>query len=118
MIDWKVESGKEILSEEGWFFPSFYIQEYLLPIINPGRSYIDEYNDTVFTREDCMRLKGNVEYMIDSGILDQKARIRYETMNEGIKELDTNTIKECLLALHAAADIALKNAGSLKFYGD
>jgi len=118
MIDWKVENGEEVRSEEGWYFPSFHIQEYLLPIINVGHSYIDEYNDTVFTKDDCMRIKGNIEYMLDSGILDRKPVLHFDTMNEGVRELDTNQIKVCLVSLSAATDMALKESGVLKFYGD
>ncbi len=77
MIDWRISPNYEAIKEREWYFPSFEIQEYLLPQINVGKSYIDEYNDTHFTTEDCNRLKGNIEYLIDSRILKKMPGKQY-----------------------------------------
>jgi len=118
MIDWRVENGKDIYSEEGWYFPSFIIQEYLIPLVNVGHKYIDEYNDTKFTKDDCMRIKGNIEYLLDSKYFDQKKTIKYDSFSKGVQLIDSEEIKDCLLKLYSAADYALETQGILKYYGD
>jgi hypothetical protein len=118
MIDWRISLEFEALQERGWAFPSFEIQEYLLPQINVGKSYIDEYGDTTFTSEDCARLKGNIEYLLDSGILESRGEIRFDSYEKGLVALACDQIKTCLLRLHEAADQALKRGGTLVFYGD
>jgi hypothetical protein len=64
MIDWRIGPEFEVLAGRDWFFPTDEIQEYLLPQINVGKPFIDEYGDTTFTTEDCARLKGNIEFFL------------------------------------------------------
>ncbi len=118
MIDWKVKIGEKAIQQDGWYFADFMVQEYLLPQINVGFKIIDEYGDTAFALDDCRRLKGNIEFIIDGGMLDRKAEIQYDSFYNGIVKLPTATIKDCLLRLYAAADLAVKENGSLVFYGD
>ena len=118
MIDWRISPEFESLKERAWFFPSFEVQEYLLPQINVGKPYIDEYGDTTFTSEDCVRLKGNIEYLIDSRILDKRKEIKFDSFEKGLVTLACDEIKSCLLRLHEAADQAVKRGGTLAFYGD
>lgn len=118
MIDWRISPNFESVKEREWFFPSFEIQEFLLPQINVGKSYIDEYGDTQFTAEDCARLKGNIEYLIDSTVFDRKTEIYFDAFEKGLVALSCAEIKNCLLKLHEAADRALKSGGTLVFYGD
>jgi len=118
MIDWRISPDFALSKERGWFFPSFEIQEYLLPQINVGKPLIDEYGDTHFKAEDCARLKGNIEYLIDSRILDRKADIQFDAFEKGLVALSCAEIKNCLLKLHEAADEAFKHDATLVFYGD
>jgi len=118
MIDWCISPGFERVKEREWFFPSFEIQEFLLPQINVGKPFIDPYGDTQFSTEDCARLKGNIEYLIDSETFNRKAEIRFDAFEKGLVSLSCAEIKECLLKLYEAADEAVKNGGSLVFYGD
>jgi hypothetical protein len=118
MIDWRISPEFEGVKEREWFFPTFELQEYLLPQINVGKAFIDEYDDTTFTTDDCVRLKGNIEYLIDCGVFDQKKEIRFDSLSRGIVTLSSEQIKSCLLRLHDAADQAVKRGGILKFYGD
>lgn len=118
MIDWKVVTGGKATQQDGWFFADFMVQEYLLPQINVGFKSIDEYGDTTFDPDDCRRLKGNIEFIIDGGVLDRKSEIQYDSVYDGIVKLPTATIKDCLSRLYVAADLAVKENGSLVFYGD
>ncbi len=118
MIDWRISPLFEGIKEREWFFPSFEIQEYLLPQINVGKPFIDEYGDTHFNTEDCIRLKGNIEYLIDSTILDRKDEIQFDAFEKGLVRLSCADIKHCLLKLHEAADEAFKNGETLVFFGD
>lgn len=118
MIDWRISPEFEALKEREWFFPSFEVQEYLLPQINVGKSLIDEYGGTTFTSDDCARLKGNIEYLLDSGILDNRREFRFDSFAKGLVTLSSDQIKSCLLRLHDAADQAVKRGGTLVFYGD
>ncbi len=118
MIDWRISPGLEGIEDRQWFFPSFEIQEFLLPQINVGKAFIDVYGDTHFTTEDCARLMGNIEYLLDSGILDRKTEIQFEAFGKGLVTLSCDEIKNCLLKLHEAADEAFKNGETLVFYGD
>ena len=65
-----------------------------------------------------MRIKGNIEYLLDSKYFDQKQSIKYDTFSKGIKIIETEEIKDCLLKLYSAADHAIKTGSILKFYGD
>ena len=118
MIDWRISPDFEGIKEREWFFPSFEIQAFLLPQINVGKPLIDEYGDTTFTTEDCVRLKGNIEYLIDSGVFDKKPEIQFDSFEKGLVTLSCDKIKSCLLRLHEAADQAIKRGGTLAFYGD
>lgn len=118
MIDWRISPDFEGVKERNWFFPSFQVQEFLLPQINVGKALIDEYGDTTFSTEDCERLKGNIEYLIDSGIFDRRTEIRFDSFEKGIVTLACDEVKNCLLRLHEAADQAVKRGGTLVFYGD
>ena len=118
MIDWQVKIGEKTTQQDGWHFADFMVQEYLLPQINVGFKIIDEYGDTTFNSDDSRRVKGNIEFIIDGGILDRKSEIQYDSFYAGIVKLPTATIKDCLLRLYAAADLAVKENGSLVFYGD
>lgn len=118
MIDWRISPGFESVKEREWFFPTFEIQEFLLPRINVGKPFIDEYGDTHFTPEDCARIKGNIEYLIDSTVLDRKPDIQFDSFEKGLVTLSCSEIKNCLLKLHEAADQASKSGGTLVFYGD
>jgi hypothetical protein len=118
MIDWRVLNGSEEHKSDGWYFPSFPIQEYLLPQLNVGFDYLDEYGDTTFQREDCIRLKGNIAFILNSGWLERKVQIQYETFTGALVILPTAEIQSCLVRLREAADTALAMGGVLKFFGD
>lgn len=118
MIDWRISPDFGGIKEREWFFPSFEVQEYLLPQINVGKPFIDIYGDTTFTIEDCMRLKGNIAYLIDSGTFDKRPEIKFDSFEKGLVALSCEDIKSCLLKLHEAADQAVKRCGTLMFYGD
>jgi hypothetical protein len=118
MIDWRISPDFESRKEREWFFPSFEMQEFLLPKINVGKPLIDPYDATTFSTEDCARLKGNIEYLMDSGIFDSRPEIRFDSFEKGLVSLSCEEIKNCLLKLHEAADAALKREGTLVFCGD
>ncbi len=118
MIDWRISPNFEEVKERNWFFPSFQVQEFLLPQINVGKAFIDEYGDTTFSTEDCERLKGNIEYLINSGTFDRRNEIRFDSFEKGLVILTCDEVKTCLLRLHQAADQAVKGNGALIFYGD
>ena len=116
MINWDLRNSKEPRSN--WFFPSFEIQEYLLPTIYVGGQFIDEYDDTKYGAEDCRRLRQAILYFSDLLDTSDKEIIRYETMNKGLVSLDKSLVEETLKALDAAAAEAIENNQSLMFYGD
>lgn len=118
MIDWRISPQFEAISERRWFFPSFEIQEYLLPLINVGKPWIDIYGGTNFTCEDCLRLKGNIEYLVDSGAFDKKSEIQFDSFEKGLISLSCTEIKNCLLKLYEAGSEAVNRSGTLVFYGD
>lgn len=94
------------------------MQEYLLPLINVGFAYIDEYGDTTFQRDDCFRMKGNISYLLDSSGFFQKAQIRYDSLEKGLVTLDCADIRACLTQLRNALDQALVTNSVIVFYGD
>ena len=102
----------------GWGFPSFEIQEFLLPQINVGKAFIDPYDATEFSTEDCARLTGNIEYLIDSAVYASRAEIQFDSFEKGLVTLSCTEIKDCLLKLYEAADQAVKSGGTLVFCGD
>lgn len=116
MINWDLMGSKE--QRSNWFFPSFVIQEYLLPKIYVGGQFIDEYDDTKYKIEDCQRLRQAIMYFSD--ILDATDRevIRYETMHKGMVSLDKPLIEETLQSLDSAAAEAIERQQYLMFYGD
>ena len=118
MIDWRISPDFEAIEGRGWFFPSLEIQEYLLPQLNVGNPFIDEYGGTTFSAEDCARLKGNIEYLMDSGILDRRSAIRFDSLRSGLVTLSCEDIRECLKKLHAAVEETIRRNGVLKFFGD
>ncbi|SRR2546430_54971 len=118
MIDWRISPDFRAEKEREWFFPTFEIQEYLLPQINVGKSRIDEYGATTFTSDDCARLMGNIEYLIDSGIFDKMREITFDSFDKGLVTLQCAQLKGCLLKLYEAADLALGRHGLLVFCGD
>jgi|SRR6187551_3050752 hypothetical protein len=118
MIDWRISPDFAGIKERGWFFPSFEIQEYLLPLINVGKPFIDIYGDTTFTTEDCVRLKGNIEYLLEAATFDKKPEVQFDSFEKGPIALSCDDIKRCLLKLHEAADQAVRRGGTLAFYGD
>ncbi|WP_035607106.1 hypothetical protein [Haloferula sp. BvORR071] len=118
MIDWRLSPDFESIKEREWFFPSFEIQEFLLPQINVGKPFIDEYDATEFSTEDCARLKGNIEYLIDSAIFARRTEVQFDAFEKGLVTLSCAEIRDCLLKLYDAADQALKSGGTLVFCGD
>jgi hypothetical protein len=118
MIDWKVINGARETKGEGWHFPSFEMQEYLLPLLNVGFGCIDEYGDTTFQRDDCFRMKGNIAYLLDSGLFSRRPQIRYDTLEKGIVTLSCAEIESSLTRLRDALDQALATGGCVVFFGD
>jgi hypothetical protein len=118
MIDWCISPDFERPKDRGWFFPSFEIQELLIPQINPGKTLVDEYGATEFTTEDCRRIKGNIDYLIESGIYERRESVNFDAFGKGVVRLSCQEIMTCLMKLHEAADIAEKRNGILRFLGD
>lgn len=118
MIDWCISPDFERPKDRGWFFPSFEIQELLIPQINPGKQLIDEYGETEFTTEDCTRIKANIEYLIESGIYERRESVDFDAFGKGLVTLSCTDITNCLMNLHEAADLAEKRNGVLRFLGD
>jgi hypothetical protein len=118
MIDWRISPDFEAIKGRGWGFPTFEIQEFLLPQINVGKPLIDPYGNTTFSTDDCVRLKGNIEYLINGGWFDRKPEIKFDSFGNGLVTLPCDAIKHCLLSLHEAAAEAVKRNGTLAFYGD
>ncbi|TLM77815.1 hypothetical protein ACONUD_05785 [Microbulbifer harenosus] len=116
MISWNVSNSKD--KRKNWFFPSFEVQEYLLPIIDIGGSYIDEYGDTTYSVEDCMRLRKVIDNVIEGLSLTKKTRIRFETMHKGLETLDKPLLIEALKNLREATEIAVEKRQPLVFRGD
>ena len=118
MIDWKISyQENELYSEDGWFFDNFFIQEYLLPIINVGFEYIDEYSDTTFLKEDCERLIGNITY-IETVLEPRGDTINFDSLMNGVVKLSKSQIEKCLNRLKQASEKTIKMDGKLMFYGD
>ncbi len=116
MINWKVLNSNTESSD--WNFPSFEIQEYLLPLINVGGAIFDEYAQTKYTAEDCLRLRNTVRFASETLTLMNKPVVRYETIHNGLVSLDKTQILYTLTALDKAAEHALVNESSLIFFGD
>ncbi len=116
MINWDLMGSKE--QRCNWFFPSFEIQEYLLPMIYVGGQFIDEYDDTKYEIEDCRRLRQAILYFSDIMDANDKEIIRYDSMHKGIVSLDKSAIVKTLKALDAAAAEAIEKQQNLMFYGD
>ena len=116
MINWDVKDSKERRTH--WFFPSFEIQEYMLPIIHVGGSDIDEYGDTEYSFEDCIRLRKVIGYVLIGLNYTNKTKIRYETLSKGLESLDKSLVIEAFRNLDNAAEEAIKNRKNLVFYGD
>ncbi|MFC1518248.1 hypothetical protein ACFL6Z_00870 [Pseudomonadota bacterium] len=116
MISWNVVNAEE--KQKCWFFPSFEIQEYLLPIINVGCKAFDEYGQTHYSIDDCRRLRNTVAFAKETLILMQKSVLRYETIEEGLASLDKSEILATLNYLNIAAELAIERETSLMFYGD
>ena len=118
MIDWRIPRDTATHQEKGWSFPSFEIQEYLLPLINVGFDYIDEYGATDFAVEDCIRMKGNIRYLLDSRLITGRSEIKYDAFGKGLITLDSKEIEQCLLRLEEAAEQCIATRETLRFYGD
>ena len=116
MINWNIRNSKE--KGSNWFFPSFEVQEYLLPIINVGGPTFDEYGATKYSLEDCLRLRNTIEYAIEGYNLSNKDQIRFETMHKGLESLDKSLVNSTLKALDEAAKRAIEKQRGLVFYGD
>ncbi|WP_288130732.1 hypothetical protein [Microbulbifer sp.] len=116
MINWNIKNSKE--KRENWFFPSFEVQEYLLPVVNVGVPIFDEYSDTTYELDDCMRLRNVIASLMETLSLTNKSKIRYETIYKGLESLDKSLIIETLENLDAAANLAIKDRTALFFYGD
>jgi hypothetical protein len=116
LISWNIANTKG--NQNGWYFPSFDIQEYLLPIINVGGQTFDEYGQTKYSTEDCLRLKNTVTFAIETLTLTQKQTVRYETIDKGLVSLNKNEIIATLDYLGKAAELVIKQETSLLFYGD
>ncbi|ODB42011.1 hypothetical protein BB427_10890 [Pseudoalteromonas sp. BMB] len=116
MISWKVATIEE--NPTNWYFPSFEIQEYLLPIINVGGQTFDEYGRTEYEREDCLRLINTVAFAKETLKLMSKTIVRYETIHDGLASLNKNELVNTLDNLAHAVKLALKQQSTLVFYGD
>ena len=116
MISWNIANTIE--SHSGWYFPSFEIQEYLLPIISVGGQTFDEYGQTKYSIEDCRRLRNTVTFAKETLTLMSTVVVRYETIEKGLASLDKNEIITTLDDLSNAAELAIKQETSLLFYGD
>ena len=117
MIDWRILRGDVTHQEKGWSFPSFEIQEFLLPLINVGFDF-DEYDATDFGPEDCVRMKGNIRYLLDSRLVTGRTEIKYDSFGKGLVVLDSKEIEQCLLRLEEAAEQCIATRETLRFYGD
>jgi hypothetical protein len=116
MICWDIKETKG--KRTNWFFPTFDIQEYMLPLIHVGGADIDEYGRTEFDKEDCLRLRKAIAYVLEGLNISKKKIIRYETLNRGLESLDKSLIIEAFENLDRAANEAIQKEKSLVFYGD
>ncbi|ASD66097.1 hypothetical protein B1L02_02950 [Pseudoalteromonas piscicida] len=116
LISWKVANIEE--SPSHWHFPSFEIQEYLLPLINVGAQTFDEYGRTEYELEDCRRLLNTIAFARETLSLMSKETIRYETIHDGLASLNKNELLNTLDMLVKSAKLALKQESNLVFYGD
>lgn len=117
MIDWRITPDIHSPEGDGWSFPSFEIQEYLLPLINVGKD-IDEYGATIFDKGDCLRLRANIDYLIQRQTFDYREEVRFDSVERGLVSLSCEEIKRCLSKLDEAAQLAIERTGKLVFYGD
>ncbi|MEJ2611860.1 MAG: hypothetical protein P8179_17725 [Candidatus Thiodiazotropha sp.] len=116
MISWDIKDSKE--KRKNWFFPSFEIQEYMLPLMHVGGADIDEYGDTEYTIEDCVRLRKAIAYILKGLSFTNKKKIRYETLSRGLETFDKSLIIEAFQNLDVAANEAIEKQKGLVFYGD
>lgn len=116
LISWNIANSKE--SPISWYFPSFEIQEYLLPIINVGGQTFNEYGQTYYSIEDCRRLRNTIHFAKETLTLMPKVIVRYETIENGLASLDKSGIIATLDNLSNAAELAIKQETCLVFYGD
>jgi len=116
LISWNIANYGE--NKNDWYFPSFEIQEYLLPIINVGGQNFDEYSQTKYAIEDCRRLINTVVFAKETLSLMSKSVVRYESIENGLVSLDTNEVLKTLEHLSKAAELAIKQETNLLFYGD
>jgi hypothetical protein len=103
---------------ENWYFPTFDIQEYLLPIINVGVERIDEYGSTTYSIEDCRRLKNVIDFAIETLTISQKNEIRYETIHDDLVSLNKQKIIDTLESLLEASKLSVKLQSELLLLGD
>ncbi|MDO6567719.1 hypothetical protein Q4561_11675 [Alteromonas sp. 1_MG-2023] len=108
MIPWNIANIKE--GQNSWYFPSFEIQDYLLPIINVGGPNFDEYGQTKYAIEDCRRLINTVSFAKETLSLMPKSVVRYETIEKGLASLEKDEILTTLDKLAKAAKLAIKQA--------
>jgi hypothetical protein len=116
VINWIVSELNE--QGESWYFPSFEIQEYLLPIINVGVERIDEYGSTEYSIEDCRRLKYVIVFALETLAITQKSEIRYETIHDDLVPLNKQEIIDTLESLLDASKLSVKLQSELIFMGD
>ncbi len=90
----------------------------MLPLIHVGGADIDEYDDTEYSVEDCLRLRKAIAYILEGLNFTNKKKIRYETLSRGLEKFDKALVIEAFQNLDAAASEAIKNRKSLIFYGD
>ena len=116
MINWIVANHNKTFT--GWAFPSFEIQEYLIPIINVGVERFNMYGRTEYSADDCRRLTNVVSFAIETLQLMDKVEFQFETINDGTAVLNKHEIEATLRALLQANDVAIQSSGTLVFLGD
>jgi hypothetical protein len=116
LISYNIADTKE--GQNSWYFPSFEIQEYLLPIINVGGQNFDEYGQTRYSIEDCLCLRNTITFAKKTLSLIPKSVVRYETIEKGLTSLDKNEIILTLNKLAKVAELAIKQETSFLFYGE
>ncbi len=116
LISWNISNAVE--SQKDWFFPSFEVQEYLLPIIHVGGANFDEYGQTKYSTEDCRRLINTTAFAKETLLIMAKKTVRYETVGKGLVTLDKSQLIDTLDNLSLAAKQAVKEQTALLFYGD
>ena len=119
MIDWQIEEiDKTYYKEERWCFPDSKMQSCLLPVINVGNEYIDEYGDTSFDVEDCGRIIGNSKYAIGLLKTRKSEYIAVDEAEHGIVKMKIKDIETCLQKLIEASEKCIGKNGRLVFFGD